>query len=123
MSTMPSVQATFTVQVFDAINQTATSQLYTITVYSMPGPAEFVPHVLLILEGGPFDGEEQIVQDLPIWTGSKITLNMPNHQTFQPDIEEEVVVDQGIEVTYTLQGPGRAPTASDTWESSWVYEY
>jgi len=84
------------------------------------------PHVLMILEGGPLDGEEQIVLDVPRNEGATLTFNQWNHQVFDPTTheEEEVLLSQGIVVTYRFLGPGRAPDPEfDTWESSWVFEY
>lgn len=77
--------------------------------------------VKLILQGGPFDGEEQLVLDLNTTPGYEMQFNIPNYQTF--DASGNVVLTQGMVAVYAYQGPGPGPGSSDTWTSSSIYEF
>jgi len=77
--------------------------------------------VKLILQGGPFDSREQIVLDLNTTPGFKMQFNIPNYQTFAPD--GETVLAQGLSTVYAMLQQGPAPGGSDTWTTSWVYEF
>lgn len=81
--------------------------------------------VKMILDGGPLDGEEQLVLNLPqpATTGSVLTINLPNYQFF--DADGETVVSYGLQVEYEVmsQGPPPNPAQGDTWDTSWVCEF
>ena len=79
--------------------------------------------MLMILHGGPLDGEEQICQALNTTPGSIIFFNVPNHQYFAPN--GTTVIDTGIEVEYALGSPGPPPVPAngDTWDTSWNFTF
>ena len=79
--------------------------------------------VMMILTGGPLDGESQIVEGLPTTIGSELTFNLPNFQTFDPEAEDEVVLAQGLQADYVLLRRGPDPQAGDNWSSSWVFGF
>jgi hypothetical protein len=80
-------------------------------------------YVKLMLQGGPLDGEQQIVLDIPRTPGSPITFNVPNNQTFAAD--GATLIDLGLQVTYTVAGQGPPPViaAGDTWDTSWYLNF
>lgn len=79
--------------------------------------------VMMLLQGGPLDGERQIVEALPTDPGSLMVFNIPNWQTFAPD--GTTVVDLGLEAIYSYLQPGPPPVPAngDTWDSAWVYQF
>lgn len=79
--------------------------------------------MLMILHGGPLDGEQQICQALNTQIGSLIFFNVPNHQYFAPN--GTTVIDTGIEVEYQLasQGAPPVPANGDTWDTSWNFNF
>ena len=81
--------------------------------------------VLMLLQGGPLDGEMQIVQVLPTDPGSTLVFNIPNFQTFDPNTEDEVVIGLGLMTSYSLieQGPDPDPDVGDTWDTSWIFGF
>jgi hypothetical protein len=79
--------------------------------------------VLMVLQDGPLDGEEQTVEMLPTTPGSQLRFNIPWFQTFDPDADEEVVIGLGLQATYTFVGQGSAPDPDDRWDTSWIFEF
>jgi hypothetical protein len=81
--------------------------------------------VLMVLQDGPLDGEEQVVQMVPTAPGSQLFFNIPNFQTFdltQPD--SEVVVGLGLQAIYAFVGQGPDPDPDvDIWDTSWIFEF
>lgn len=79
--------------------------------------------VYMILQGGPLDGEKQIVESLPTDPGSQMLFSIPNWQTFAPD--GTTVVDLGLEEVYTYLQPGPPPVPAngDTWDTSWIFKF
>jgi hypothetical protein len=77
----------------------------------------------MILQGGPLDGEQQLVQALNTTVGSIIFFSMPHYQSFSSG--GTTVIDLGLEVEYKLisQGPPPVPANGDTWDSSWVFGF
>src|SRR5262252_2560139 len=80
-------------------------------------------YVKMILQGGPLDGEQSLVQDLPRTPGSILTFNVPNWQTFAPD--GATLRGLGLQVQYALVGQGPPPVVSngDTWDTSWIFSF
>lgn len=80
--------------------------------------------VLMMLEGGPLDGEIQVVEMLPTNVGDELFFNVPHFQTFDPNQPDaEVLVGQGLQAIYALSGQGPAPGAGDRWNTSWVFDF
>lgn len=79
--------------------------------------------VLMILEGGPLDGEEQMVEMVPTTIGAQLRFNMPNFQTFDPTTDTEVVTGLGLQAIYALVARGRDPGPADNWDSSWIFTF
>lgn len=77
--------------------------------------------VKMILQGGPLDGEEQLVENLNTTPGFEMQFVLENFQTFGPDGES--VAGLGLMAVYAYLGPGDAPGAGDTWTSSSIYEF
>lgn len=81
--------------------------------------------VLMILQDGPLDGEQQVVENLNTTPGWEMTFNIPNFQTF--DAAGHSVVGMGLVAVYSYLKPGRAPNPGppnfDTWTTSWIYEF
>lgn len=77
--------------------------------------------VKMILQGGPLDGEQQLVENLNTTPGYEMQFDIPNYQTF--DADGESVVGMGLVAVYAYQGPGPDPGGSDTWTSSSIYEF
>jgi hypothetical protein len=79
--------------------------------------------VMMMLQGGPLDGERQIVETLPTAPGSQMLFSLPHYQTFAAD--GTTVTDLGLEVIYSFlqAGPPPVPANGDTWDSSWVYQF
>jgi hypothetical protein len=75
----------------------------------------------MILQGGPLDGEQQLVDNLNETPGYEMQFNVPNYQTFGPDGKS--VVGMGLVAVYAYLQPGPAPGGSDTWTSSSIYEF
>lgn len=75
----------------------------------------------MMLQGGPLDGKQQIVQALNTEIGSIIFFSLPHYQAFTPD--GNTVVDLGLEVEYKLASQGPPPGSSDTWVTSWVFNF
>lgn len=91
---------------------------------SMTGQAAMsTGYVKMILQGGPLDGEQSLVQCLPTTPGSIMTFNVPNWQTFAPD--GYTLIGYGLQVQYSLigQGPPPVPANGDTWDSSWIFGF
>jgi hypothetical protein len=80
-------------------------------------------YVKLMLQGGPLDGEQQIVLDISRTPGYPIVFNVPNSQTFAPD--GVTLIDLGLQVTYTVatQGPPPDVGSGDTWDTSWFLNF
>jgi len=90
----------------------------------MSAPVGFIHStmtMLMILAGGPLDGEKQICQALNTAIGSIIFFNVPNYQVFHTD--NVTVLDQGIEVEYQLASQGGPPGTNDTWTTSWNFNF
>jgi hypothetical protein len=79
--------------------------------------------VLMKLEGGPLDGEQQIVEMLPNTTGARLLFNIPNFQTFDPTSGTEAVTGLGLQAYYVFVGPGPGPGTGDSWATSWIYSF
>jgi hypothetical protein len=79
--------------------------------------------VLMRLQGGPLDGEQQIVEMLPTTPGAQLFFNIPNYQTFDPSAPTETVIGVGLQAYYSLVGPGAGPGTGDTWTSSWIFSF
>jgi hypothetical protein len=79
--------------------------------------------VKMILQDGPLDGEQQLVEDLNTTAGYEMQFNIPNYQTF--DAAGESVVGMGLIAVYVYMGPGPDPVPAngDTWTSSSIYEF
>jgi hypothetical protein len=77
--------------------------------------------VKMILQGGPLDGDEQLVLDLNTTPGYEMQFNIPNYQTFAPDGES--VVGLGLVVVYSFLEAGPGPVVGDSWTSSSIYEF
>lgn len=77
--------------------------------------------VKMILQDGPLDGEEQLVENLNTTPGFQMQFDIPNYQTF--DEAGNSVVGMGLVAVYAYLGPGGAPQAGDTWTSSSIYEF
>lgn len=79
----------------------------------------------MILQGGPLDGEKQVVLDLNTTPGYNMQFSLENFQNFHPD--GVTVASQGLVAVYTFLGPGPAPNpgspAFDTWDTSWIYKF
>lgn len=75
----------------------------------------------MVLEGGPLDGEEQLVNQLATDPGTVLWLSVPNYQSFHED--GETVIGLGCQAEYALVGQGPPPSVGDTWDTSWVYDY
>jgi len=76
---------------------------------------------LMMLHGGPLDGESQICQALNTQIGSIIFFHVPNYQVFHND--NVTVIGQGIEVEYQLVSQGGPPGSTDTWVDSWNFNF
>ena len=74
-----------------------------------------------MLEGGPLDGEAQVVEMVPTARGSQMLFNLTNYQTFDPEAETETVLSQGLQAIYGLVGEGPDPTVDDRWDTSWIF--
>jgi hypothetical protein len=80
--------------------------------------------VLMILQDGPLDAEQQMVEMVPTTPGSQLGFNIPWFQTFDPDADAEVVMGLGLQAVYTLVGQGPAPNPDvDRWDTSWIFEF
>lgn len=77
--------------------------------------------VKMILQGGPLDGEEQLVLDLNTTPGYQMQFDIPNYQTF--DESGDNVTGLGLVAVYAYLEPGPGPGSSDTWTSSSIYEF
>ena len=77
--------------------------------------------VKMILQGGPLDGEQQIVENLNTTPGYQMQFVMPNHQIF--GTAGSGVQALGLTVIYAYSGPGPGPGAGDTWTTSSIYQY
>jgi hypothetical protein len=76
--------------------------------------------VKLMLVGGPLDGNVQIVLNVPTYPGATLTFNLPNYQTF--DVNGSPV-SYGLAVTYVFNNEGPPPTSTDTWVTSWYFDF
>jgi hypothetical protein len=76
--------------------------------------------MLMILQGGPLDGEHQIVESLPNAPGSTMFFSIPTYQFFD---QGGNVVDRGLEVTYSYLSPGPPPDDYDTWNASYIFNF
>ena len=79
--------------------------------------------VMMILEGGPLDGESQVVENVPTTPGATLLFNIPNFQTFDPTTDSEVVLGQGLQAIYAFVGSGPSPAPGDQWVTSWVFDF
>lgn len=75
--------------------------------------------VQMIFEGGPLDGEFQVVQSVSLAPRNHVTFYLPHRQSFDDDGN---VVEKGLETTYVYQGeiplvPG------DYWQANYLYGY
>jgi len=77
--------------------------------------------VKMILQGGPLDGEQQIVENLNTSPGYQMQFIMPNHQIF--GTADQSVQALGLAVAYAYMGPGPGPGGSDTWTASYIYQF
>lgn len=77
--------------------------------------------LLMMLQGGPLDGEQQIVGSLPNSENAALFFSLPNYQFF--DETGATVVQRGLECTYRFSSVGPQPGAGDTWEASYVFEF
>lgn len=75
----------------------------------------------MVLQGGPLDGQEQIVQMLPTTPGAQLFFNIPNYQTFEPNTETVIAV--GLTAYYALVGQGAGPGIGDSWDTSWIFDF
>ena len=75
----------------------------------------------MILQGGPLDGESQIVLDINTTPGYQMQFSIPHYQTFAGDAQ--TVLSQGLMASYAYQGPGPGPGTGDTWTKSGIYVY
>jgi hypothetical protein len=76
--------------------------------------------VLMIMEGGPLDGEEQVVQQCADTPGQTMTFFQPSRQTFDQDGN---VVAVSLQSTYAVVQEGRPPKPGDVWDKSWVLTF
>jgi hypothetical protein len=76
--------------------------------------------LLMILQGGPLDGEEEIVEGLPSAPGTPLSFYLPHFQVLDQD---GAWLSTGITSDYAVVGPGPPPTTGDTWTSSLILEY
>jgi|SRR5215831_9948263 len=83
--------------------------------------AKFGPsgYLMMILHGGPLDGEQQIISGINTTIGAQIIFNIPNYQTFAPD--GVTLINLGLQVTYAVASQGPPPNVAngDTWDTSW----
>jgi hypothetical protein len=80
--------------------------------------------LVIMLQGGPLDGEVQSVEMVPSTPGDELFFNVPNYQTFDPaQPEVEVLIGQGLQAVYALVGPGPGPGPTDTWLASFIFEF
>jgi len=75
----------------------------------------------IILQGGPLDGEQQIVLDLNTTPGYQMLFSLPHYQVFASDAQ--TVNALGLQVIYAYVGPGPGPGGGDTWTKSGIYQY
>jgi hypothetical protein len=85
-------------------------------------PNQVGSSVLMILQGGPLDGAEELVEMVPTDPGSKIFFSLPHFQFFDANGE---YLYSGLEATYELVGAGPTPdpSAGDYWDASWIFTY
>lgn len=74
----------------------------------------------MILEGGPLDGEEQVVQQCADVPGQTMTFYQPSKQSFDQDGN---VVAISLITTYAVVGEGPPPGPGDVWDRSWVFSF
>jgi hypothetical protein len=78
--------------------------------------------VMMILQGGPLDGEAQLVEMVPTDPGSKMFFSVPGFQFFDANGN---YLYSGLEATYELVGPGPDPDpdAGEYWDAAWIFTF
>jgi hypothetical protein len=78
--------------------------------------------VMMILTGGPLDGEAELVEMVPTAPGSKMFFSLPFFQFFDADGN---YLYSGLEATYDLVGPGPDPNPGEGeyWDASWIFTF
>ena len=99
--------------------------------------------VLMMLQGGPLDGEEQVVLNVPRTPGATMFFNIPSFQTFglvpsgefgdntfgsgvfggSDDDFVVALIGLGLQATYAMLAQGPGPDDGDVWDTSWVFGF